>query len=229
MHVRAILTTQAISFNCDFTLDAQTSRQSENQTDSETDVSRIASPISPSRIPSFRNSIEPTIPKSLTPLRQSQTEQNPEHQLYQRRQHQPRIPQEQELPAFFKYFRRSQRPNSGRLSMSPTQGRSFNNNRGDTYFLPSPTTNVPPRLQSVPSDPGYGQTLPPTRQLSNAVSNMSVIYNEIDEVSQIPQDVCCTSHIRREIDALTVDLLKETNTARISVTPPPPYIDCMSV
>lgn len=175
------------------------------------------------------------MPKSLTPLRHSQTEQTSDHnaQIYQRRQ-QPRIPQEQELPAFFKYFRRSQRPLKQRHSLSPlTQTRGINR-EDDTYFLPSPTSNVPTssslsRLHSVPSDPGCNQTAMQRPMLTNAVSNASVIYNEIDEVSEIPQDVCCTRHIRREIDALTVDLLKEANTARISVTPPPPYIDCMSV
>lgn len=166
----------------------------------------------------------------MTPLRHSTSEQGSDQtHIYQRRQ-QPRIPQEQELPAFFKYFRRSQRAPSHRMSLTPMQqGRG---SRDDTYFLPSPTTNVPPtsrlsRLHSIPSDPGCN---PATRPLlTNAVSNASVIYNEIDEVSEIPQDVCCTRHIRREIDAMTVDLLKDANKSRISVTPPPPYIDCMSV
>ncbi|XP_063699237.1 uncharacterized protein LOC134829879 [Culicoides brevitarsis] len=196
------------------------------QTSTESEIPRrIASPISPSRVPSFRNSSsseESAIPKSLTPLRSSLPE--PEH-LYQRR-HQPRIPQEQELPAFFKYFRRNQRPQ--RLSIDVnSRRRSQNSNNEDAYFLPSPET-VPSaprisRLHSVPTDAPESPSRP---LMTNAVSSGSVIYNEIDEVSEIPQDVCCTRHIRQELDALTVDLLRDS--ARVSVTPPPPYIDCMS-
>uniref|UniRef100_A0A336LQ60 CSON000132 protein n=1 Tax=Culicoides sonorensis TaxID=179676 RepID=A0A336LQ60_CULSO len=198
---------------------AQTGRTSDTQNNfSESENIRTVSPICPNRIPSFRNSIEPTVPRSLTPLRPSQSNENSTSHLYRRRQQQKNL-EDQELPAILKYFRRSQRANE----RHPT--RLSHNYRDDTYFLPSPTSRVPSQLQSVPSDPGHNNELITPQTISNAISNTSVIYNEIDELSQIPQDVCCTSHIQREIDALTVGLLNETAGSRASVTPPPAYID----
>lgn len=173
---------------------------------------RVSSPITTDRVPSFRNSIEPITPRSLTRIRKPvQTDQR----LYERRyQHRDT---DDDMPAFFRYFRRQ--PPANRPTLSSGTNR---NTSTDTYFLPSPTTQM--SRQRFASESGSPQIQPP---LSSAISNTSVIYNEIDEVSEVPEGVCCTEHIRREIDAMTVDLLREANATQKSVTPPPPYIECM--
>jgi len=145
-----------------------------------TSVPRVVSlppalPITPERVPSFRNSVDRRVqPRSLAGLR---------HARYFKRR-------EDEMPPVLRYFRRTPR-----FSMEERQ-------EGE-YFL----------ANQVADRPSEGLEPEVRRPISNAVSNSSVVYSEVNESSAIPAAFCCAEH--------------SAITRQVSLTPPPSYIDCM--
>lgn len=160
-----------------------------NVSDEESAVA-AASPASPEqRISNVTSSTSPTSPNSAgrVPSFRNSVDQHVQPRALRSSRYSRR--RQDEVPAILKYFRREsrQQDSAGGPDMTPE----------NTYFLPS----SPIGLRQV------------RRPISNAVSNSSVVYSEINEASNVPAAYCCIEHA--------------TLVRQKSYTPPPSYVDCM--